>query len=115
LDEGWEGNGDQPGAAASAVAQKRREYTACRAQAQGYLDSIRRSLRNSDVRIETRLEDGDAATVIADVARTLDDPVVVITPYGRSASLTSGHAGPLGRVAGEVLKRSKAPVLLARS
>jgi nucleotide-binding universal stress UspA family protein len=92
----------------------RREYDSLRAQAEGYLESIKKSLRSSGVAVETRLEEGQPAGAILRVANSLDLPLVIITPYGTSASLTPSPDGVFGRVADEVLRQSTVPVLVAK-
>jgi len=98
----------------SADVMGRRDYDSQRSQAEGYLDGLKRSLRGSEVAVETRLEDGDPAEVIMRVAKSLEQPVIVITPYGKSASLSPTETGVFGRVADQVLQRSTAPVLVAK-
>ncbi|HLF77542.1 MAG TPA: universal stress protein [Dehalococcoidia bacterium] len=93
----------------------RRDYDSRRSQAEGYLEGLKRSLRDSQLSVETRIEDGEPAAVITRVARSLEQPVIVITPYGKSASLTPSPSGVFGRVADKVLKESTAPVLVAKS
>jgi nucleotide-binding universal stress UspA family protein len=113
--QGGLAGGKTAAVAASNGSSGLREYAAQRAQAQGYLDAMCRSLRTSGVRIQARLEDGDPATVIASVARSLEKPIVVITPNGKSASLSDNPEGVFGRVADEVLRLSPGPVLVAKS
>jgi nucleotide-binding universal stress UspA family protein len=99
----------------SADVLARRDYDLKRSQAEGYLDGLKRSLRDGQLTIETRVEEGDPASVITRIARSLEQPVVVITPYGKSASLSPATHGVFGHVADEVLKQSSAPVLVAKS
>lgn len=88
-----------------------REYDAQRSQAEGYLDSLKRSLRNRGVKIESVIGCGDPASVILKTARSLGRPLVVITAYGRTPPQISSD---FGRVALEVLKEAAGPVVFVR-
>jgi nucleotide-binding universal stress UspA family protein len=88
-----------------------REYDAQRSQAEGYLESLRRSLRTRGVRVESIVEGGDPASIILGTAHSLGSPLVVITAYGRTQSYGTGA---LGHVAKEVLEKAEAPVLVVK-
>jgi nucleotide-binding universal stress UspA family protein len=106
--------GGAPGLGTSGVlpsASGGREHAALRSQAEGYLDSLKRSLRSSGVTIESLIREGDPASVILETARNLGDSPIVITPFGQRPSLPLGS---LGSVADEVLRNAHGPVLLVR-
>jgi nucleotide-binding universal stress UspA family protein len=88
-----------------------REYETVRSQAQGYLESLKNSLQGSDLTVETRLETGDAASVIERVAGTLEDPLVVITAFGRTGR-RSGNSATLGKVADQIVRECHTPILI---
>jgi nucleotide-binding universal stress UspA family protein len=106
------GGNDATGLEPDAKGLRKRDYLALRAQAQGYLDSIKHSLRGRSVPVNTRVETGEPAVVITDVARSLEVPVVVITPHGKSAGINRPPKSTLGAVAGEVIRRCSSPVLV---
>ena len=89
----------------------RREYDVQRSQAEGYLESLVRSLSPRGVKIESVIGVGDPASVILETARSLGRPLVVITAYGRTRSRT---AGDFGRVAQAVLREAEGPVVFVR-
>ena len=91
-----------------------RDYDAVRSQAEGYLDGMKRSLSGNGIEVETRLEEGDASSVIVQVAQCLDRPLVVITSSGKTASRTEPRSG-VGEVARQVLQECKAPVLVIKT
>jgi hypothetical protein len=71
----------------------RREYDSLRAQAEGYLESIKKSLRSSGVAVETRLEEGKAAGAILRVANSLE------LPWSSSRRMASLHHSLPARMA----------------
>jgi nucleotide-binding universal stress UspA family protein len=88
-----------------------REYDAQRSQAEGYLESLRRSLRGRGVRVESIVEGGDPASIILAKEHSLGGALVVITTHGRTSAYDEGD---IGRVASEVLKKSEGPVLIIK-
>lgn len=106
---------DAQRAETSADVLGRRDYESRRSQAEGYLSALGRSARVSGLVVETRVEEGDPVGAIGRVAKSLPEPVVVITPYGRSASLTPPATGVFGRIADRVLRESCVPVLVAKA
>jgi nucleotide-binding universal stress UspA family protein len=89
----------------------KREYDAQRNQAEGYLESLERSLRTSGVGIDRIVEEGDPASDILALARSLPRPLLVITAFGRTQPASQGD---LGTVAQEVLRKAESPVVLIR-
>ena len=89
----------------------RREYDARRSQAEGYLESLKRSLGTKGVPVECLIRDGEPAATILETAGSLGQSLIVITAYGKMASLTRGG---LGSVAKDVLREANGPVLLVR-
>jgi nucleotide-binding universal stress UspA family protein len=92
-------------------AVRQRDYDAQRFQAEGYLESLRKSLGNKGVKIEAFVRTGDPATEILAAARSLDRSIVVITAFGRTPPQADGD---LGTVAQEVLHSADGPVVLVR-
>jgi nucleotide-binding universal stress UspA family protein len=88
-----------------------REYYSLQSQAEGYLESLKRSLRTRGVKIESIVESGEPASVILSTAQSLGTPLVVITAYGRK--LHNG-SDDIGSVARAVLRDADAPVLFVR-
>jgi len=88
-----------------------REHEALRFQAEGYLESLGRSLRTRGVRIECLVSSGDPASVILQTAQSFGEALLVITAHGMSPA---NRDGGLGRVATEVLCGAEGPVLLVR-
>jgi nucleotide-binding universal stress UspA family protein len=89
----------------------RRDYDALRFQAEGYLESLKRSLRTRGVRIECVVSGGDPASVILGTAESLGQALLVITAHGMAPPDPDGE---LGRVAQEVLRRAEGPVVVVR-
>lgn len=89
----------------------RRENEALRFQTEGYLESLRRSLRNRGVKIECLVSRGDPASVILGTVQALGDAMLVITAYGMAPPNSEGE---LGRVAQEVVRKAEGPVVLIR-
>jgi nucleotide-binding universal stress UspA family protein len=90
---------------------RQRDYDAQRFQAEGYLESLRKSLGTKGVKIEALVRTGDPATEILAAARSLGRPLVVITAFGRTPPQADGD---LGAVAQEVLHSADGPVVLVR-
>jgi nucleotide-binding universal stress UspA family protein len=88
-----------------------RDDDAQRIQAEGYLESIKRSLRTRGVRIESVVSRGDPASVILGTAASLGQAMLVITAHGVAPAQAEKE---LGRVALDVLRRSDVPVFLVR-
>jgi nucleotide-binding universal stress UspA family protein len=89
----------------------KRDDDAQRIQAEGYLESLKRSLRTRGVRIESVVSRGDPASVILGTATSLGPALLVITAHGMAPPQAEKE---LGRVALEVLRRSEVPVVLVR-
>jgi nucleotide-binding universal stress UspA family protein len=89
----------------------KRDDDAQRIQAEGYLESMKRSLRTRGVRIESVVSRGDPASVILGTATSLGQALLVITAHGMTPPEIEKE---LGRVALEVLRRSDVPVVLVR-
>jgi nucleotide-binding universal stress UspA family protein len=93
----------------------RREYDSRRSQAEGYLQALTRSLKADGERIRPCIAEGEAAAAILETAKSLARPLVVTTPYGRTAALKRSRTGELGGVAAAVLCGATVPVLVVRS
>jgi nucleotide-binding universal stress UspA family protein len=91
--------------------QGRRDDEALRIQAEGYLESLKRSLRTRGVRIECLISRGDPASVIVGTAQSLGHALLVITTHGMAPPEPEGE---LSRVAHDVLRKAKSPVVLVR-
>lgn len=92
---------------------RRRQRDAERSQAEGYLAGLERSLRDEPVRINCRVKEGRPAEIILEIAKSLPDPLIVITASGRGAS-PAPHERPLGQVARAVLCGAEVPVLVVQ-
>jgi nucleotide-binding universal stress UspA family protein len=89
----------------------RRDDQSRRFQAEGYLDSLKRSLQTRGVRIECLVRRGEPASVILETAEALGNALLVITTHGMAPPDPDGEAG---RVAREVLRRADGPVFVVR-
>ena len=95
---------------------RRHLYDQERARAEAYLKSVAQPLAGEDVRVQTSVrESGSPATAILEAATAQPNSLIILTPYGRTASLTAPKAGVFGGVADEVLRRATVPVLVVRS
>jgi nucleotide-binding universal stress UspA family protein len=92
-------------------ASHQRDYEAQRSQAEGYLDSLKRSLETSGVEVESVVGSGDPASVILDTARSLGRSLVVITAYSRKLPPSNRD---LGHVARAILREAEGPVVFIR-
>jgi nucleotide-binding universal stress UspA family protein len=92
-----------------------RDYASQRSQAEGYLASIKRSIKADELDVEIRLTEGEPAAQILSEAAGHPESLIVITPFGKSASLTPTKGGVFGRVADQVLKQSNTPVLVVKN
>jgi nucleotide-binding universal stress UspA family protein len=106
-----------PGAAgethegANSAPAGRRDRDARRSQAEGYLESLKRSLTPQGVKIEYLVREGDPAATILETARSLGQSPLVITPHGHRPP---AQEGKFGAVAKEILRHAEGPVLLVR-
>jgi len=83
--------GPEPGGAA--VGGGGREHDLRRSQAEGYLQGMRRSLEESGVRVDARVEEGAVGGVAARAAAASQQPVVVMTGRpGFTPTQIDGHA-----------------------
>jgi nucleotide-binding universal stress UspA family protein len=87
-----------------------REQQALLSQAEAYLNSIRKSLRTRGVIIELVTRTGDPATATLETAASLSRCLIVMATHGKNPR----SEAPLGRVAGEIVRRAGAPVVLIR-
>jgi nucleotide-binding universal stress UspA family protein len=90
------------------------EQQALRAQLEAYLAGLKRSLDRCDVAVLSRIEVGSAARTIAQVARGLERPVVVMSRAGRTATMPGHEKESFGTVAEEVVREWTGPLLLIR-
>jgi nucleotide-binding universal stress UspA family protein len=90
------------------------ERAALRSQFQAYLDGLKRSLDRCEVDVSTRIETGEAAPAIAQVAHQLNRTVVVMSRAGRTGALPGQEKDSFGAVAEEVVREWDGPLLLVR-
>jgi nucleotide-binding universal stress UspA family protein len=83
-------------------------------EAAAYLDKTAASLKAEGIEVQTAWKKGPSAPTILEEAAALQDGLVVLTAYGRSASLSAPKQGVFGGVADRVLRESKVPVLVIR-
>jgi len=78
---------------------------------EGAWEALRRMQAPDDnVRVEHRLEEGDAANVILDVAQEIEAGLIVMASHGRTGLIRV----LFGSVAEQVLRRSACPVLTVK-
>jgi nucleotide-binding universal stress UspA family protein len=89
-----------------------RESQALRSQTEAYFEGLKRSLERYGVHVDWMIEEGTAAETIADVARHLDRPLIVLTQAGRTAALETGDKRRVGNVTERVKSLWDGPLSL---
>ncbi|MEM0375985.1 MAG: hypothetical protein QXP43_06775 [Nitrososphaerota archaeon] len=64
--------------------------------------------------VRPRVKVGTPGKVLTEVTAGLPRPLLVITPFGKTASLSPARSGVFGSVADELLRAGVAPVLVVR-
>jgi nucleotide-binding universal stress UspA family protein len=80
-------------------------------EAREYLDRVAADVRARGMRIQSHIEQADAASVVLDLASRLHPDLVVMTTHGRTGLARFA----LGSVADRVVRGGETPVLLMRS
>ena len=86
------------------------ELDGIRQEAQRYLDEVAARLRADDRAVQTVVTEGDAATMILEIAAATDANLIAMTTHG----YTGFSRLFLGSTADRVLHNSKAPLLLVK-
>ena len=88
-----------------------RERQVRRSQMQAYLQGLQRSLTDSGVPVDIRIEAGDAASTIVDVGRRLGKVMLVLTDSGMSAARNHAETYTEGRVHAQIVAAWEGPLL----
>lgn len=92
----------------------RAAYDEARIKARDYLTGVAKSIKGCGFEVVTRIEEGEPVAEILRMADQTDAQIIVLTPFGVSASSTPPAKGVLGKVADEVLRKAHVPVLVAK-
>ena len=80
-------------------------------EAQAYLDKQAKELKQKEIEVETRIEQGPVVETIIDVAREVDADLIAYASHGRSGLGQVFY----GSVAAGILHRIDRPMLVIRS
>lgn len=87
------------------------DVEAVRKAAQQYLESVADSLREQELVVHIRVEIGEPAQTIVQIANTIDADVIIMSTHGRSGI----SRWLFGSVTGKVLSMATRPVLVVPS
>jgi nucleotide-binding universal stress UspA family protein len=83
-----------------------------RIDSQAYLRQLASALSASGMQVSTGVREGSPAPEILAEAQSSQADLVVITSYGRTASVSRPRGSVFGGVADEVLRNTRVPVLV---